>query len=261
MTVPAGTIVSIKGMAVTNVFGERTWVEASGQGSDEDWQRWCMFGINTRGKEQVAADLSLLVLPTVSKIQESDAFESVHLVRDEVANMVWGIETVIPLASGESCSGRSAAFEVARLHRQLTAAVPAPAGLPENEATTRYQVMTSVPENWIPFIPVHIENDTREVQLRRAAMPRIIEGDPDPPLRIRPRTTLLRHGLDFAVPQPLTIHEEEVPRAGARVSQAFQRARWYDGQVFTWFGARKRTGHGEQSSKLKFDQSVAKKPR
>jgi hypothetical protein len=61
---------------------------------------------------------------------------------------------------------------------------PPPAG----EARIRYQIMTSVPENWIPLIPVHVApNDPREVQLQRAAMPRILVGDPDPPVPVRPR--------------------------------------------------------------------------
>ena len=116
--------------------------------------------------------------------------------------------------------------------------------------------MTAVPENWIPFIPVHIENDVREIQLRRAALLRTIEGDTDPPKRVEPRTQLLRQGLDLSVPVGYDLHEEEVPRAGVRVTQSFQRTRWYGGQVFIWLGARKETGRGERSSGLAFDQIV-----
>lgn len=262
ITVPAGTIASIKGLAVTNVFGERTWVEASDRGGDEDWQRWSMFSLNTKGSDEIPADLSLLVLPTVPKIQESQPFETVQMVRDEVANMVWGVETLIPLASGDSRSGRSAAFETRAFHEQLAAAAaPPPPGpaLPENEAVIRYKLMTSVPENWIPFIPVHIEGDHREIQLRRASMPRIIDGGPKPPDPIKPRTTLLRHGLDSLPPVKYNLHEEEVPRAGVQVHQSYQRTRWYDGRVFVWFGARKQTGRGEKTSGLQFDQ-VKPKP-
>ena len=41
ITLPAGTIARIAGMAVTNVFGERFWVQAAGRRIDKDWQRWC----------------------------------------------------------------------------------------------------------------------------------------------------------------------------------------------------------------------------
>jgi hypothetical protein len=257
-TVPAGTIAKVRGMAVTNVFGERIWIEAAGRGLDDDWQRWSMFTLAIHGSDEIPADFSLLVLPSVPKIQEGDPVEAIELVRDEVANMVWGVETRVPLPHGETKIGRGAARETARYHRRLVEEAlggppPAPA-LIENDAAIRYQVMTRVPENWIPFIPVHIENSTREIQLRRAAMPRIIEGDPNPLVKIRPRSALLRHGLEANPAEGYDLHEEEVPRAGIRVTQSFQRTRWYNGGVFLWLGVRKRTGRGERSSGLRFDQ-------
>ena len=88
-----------------------------------------------------------------------------------------------------------------------------------------------------------------------AALPRILEGgDPAGAGRIRPRTGLLRHGLDDG--QPYFVEEEEVPRAGARLRQSFQRTRWYGGRVFTWLGVRKGTGRGEGASGLAFDQLI-----
>jgi hypothetical protein len=55
--------------------------------------------------------------------------------------------------------------------------------------------MRSVPENWIPLIPVHVDASKREIQLQRGAMLRLFEGEADP-APIRPRTSLLRTGLD-----------------------------------------------------------------
>jgi hypothetical protein len=114
-----------------------------------------------------------------------------------------------------------------------------------------------VPEHWIPFIPVHKENDTREIQLQRASMPRIIEGDTRPIEKIKPRTALLSAGLTGTHKTPYFVHEEEVPRAGVRVSQSFQRTRWYGGKIVTWLGVRKQTGRGEGTSGLAFDQLVS----
>lgn len=257
-TVPAGTIAEVRGMSVTNVFGERTWVEAAGRGSDEDWQRWSMYTLATRGSDDVPADLSLVIVPSVPKIQEGEPLESVHLIRDEMANMVWGIETRVALPSGESKRGRRLARDTRRYHRRLIEenAPPGPPPAPpiDNDAAIRYRVMSRVPENWIPFIPVHVENDHREIQLRRGAMLRIVEGDPDPPEPVEPRTDLLREGLDQPAPEGYLLYEEEVSRAGVEAEQSYQRTRWYDGQVFLWFGARKRTGRGERSSGLAFDQ-------
>ena len=263
-TLPMGSIVRIKGMAVTNVFGERTWVEAAGRGPDDDWQRWAMFLVNIKGKGNEAADTSLLLLPTAPKVQEGRPIEEVMLVRDEIANMVWGIEKTIPLPTGEGKPGREAAQEIRvffekDLERRLGAPpVPPPAA---EGAKIRYQVMNTVPEDWTPFIPVHRDGDIREIQLQRAAMPRILEGDPAKPRKVRPRTALLRQGLDEVVAQAYFVHEEEVPRAGVLVTQSFQRTRWRDGSVFIWLGVRKQTGRGEGSSGLAFDRIVDVPPK
>jgi hypothetical protein len=260
LTLPAGSIARIKGLALTNVFGERFWIEPAGSGSDEDWQRWSMFTLNIKGHADLPADLSMLLLPTVPKILESKPVEEIALVRDELANMVWGVETIVPLPDGSSKPGNEAAIE---LRRHLQGLLDKDLGqgviqtTPKKyQASIRYQVMTSVPEHWIPFIPVHVPGDNREIQLQRAAMPRLLEGDPNPPEKVHPRTALMREGLDYSPARAYFLHEEEVPRAGVRVSQSFQRTRWYNGRVFIWLGARKQTGRGEGSSGLAFDQIV-----
>ena len=117
--------------------------------------------------------------------------------------------------------------------------------------------MTSVPENWIPFVPVHVDGDAREIQLQRGAMPRLLEGDPDPPLPVRPLTGILREGLDRSTPAAYLVHEEEVPRAGLLVTQRFRRARWRGGRVVVWYAAQRATGRGEGSSGLAFDRLAA----
>jgi hypothetical protein len=64
----------------------------------------------------------------------------------------------------------------------------------------------------------------------------------------------LRAGIDDLPPRPYFVNEEEVPRSGVRVVQAFRRTRWRDGRAWVWFGARKESGRGERSSGLAFDQ-------
>ena len=49
------------------------------------------------------------------------------------------------------------------------------------------------------------------------------------------------------------LKEEEVPRAGVKVSRTFQRTRWIDGKVFTWLGRQKKAGNGGVNSHLQFD--------
>jgi hypothetical protein len=255
-TVPAGSVVNIRGMAVTNVFGERLWIEGAGSGSDDDWQRWAMFLVSIKGQGHEAADLSLVIPPAAQNVLEGKPLEEIMFARDEMANMVWGVERTIPLPSGEPKSGREAAAETRSFFERESErrlGVP-PQPLPAAPgAKIRYQVMTSVPENWIPMISVHVPGDSRETQLQRAAMLRIIEGDPVK-LPVEPRTSLLRVGLDQTVPEGYFLHEEEVPRAGVRLTQSFQRTRWRDGRAWVWLGVRKQTGRGEGSSGLAFDQ-------
>jgi hypothetical protein len=261
VTLDAGSLVRVRGMALTNVFGERFWIAAAGAGADDAWQRWSMFTLSAKGNEPgQQADTSLLLLPTVPKIQEGPALEEVLLVRDEVANMVWGVEKIISLPTGQCKPGAEAASETLAYHRRLLdewlQANTTTSTAPEPAAPIIYKVMNSVPENWIPFISVHVPGDNRATQLQRAAMPRFLDGDPDPvPEKVRPRTMLLRDGLE--TPKgAYFLHEEEVPRAGAIVSQSYQRTRWTDGRVIVWLGARKQVGRGQGSSGLAFDHLV-----
>ena len=257
VTLPVGSIANVKGLMVTNVFGERTWIDAAGSGQDDTWQRWNMYTLNTRGDLGEPADTSLLLLPTVPKIQEGKPIEEIVLIRDEMANMVWGIEKTIPLPNGESKPGAEAARETLAALTKLAGVGPIVPHIPKAKIT--YRVMNTVPEHWIPFVPVRMDDalDPRQIQLQRAAMPRIIEGDLDPKYqRVRPRTVLLREGRDKLNPKAYYIHEEEVPRTGVQVSQSFQRTRWNFGKVFVWLGVRKQTGRGEGYSNLAFDQIV-----
>jgi hypothetical protein len=260
LTLPAGSISLVKGLTVTNVFGERIWIEPAGSGPDDEWQRWRMFNTSIKGDMNEQADLSLLLLPTVSKVQDGAPLEEIVFIRDEIANMVWGIETTIPMADGNSKRGTEAGFEyfgyLQGLINQANSTAPPDSSPREYKAGIRYQVMNSVPENWIPFVPVHVEGSNREIQLQRGAMPRILKGGPDSPDKVRPRTTLLNEGRENKTKKPYFIFEEEIPRAGCQVSLSFRRTRWYDGRVVTWLGIRKNTGRGEGSSGLAFDQII-----
>ncbi|WP_205048959.1 hypothetical protein [Streptomyces alboflavus] len=63
-------------------------------------------------------------------------------------------------------------------------------------------------------------------------MPSAADGTP-----VRPRTALLREGLDAG--RPYVVNEEEVPRTGTRVTVSFNRARWRDGRVVVWLAAQR----------------------
>lgn len=254
---PAGTLAHVEGLAVTNTFGERFWITAAGTGIEQNWHRWAMFQINSEGLSERQADTSLFIPPVVAKTMDGDPEEEVELARDEVANMVWAIEKTIPSVAGTGRSGKDEGQETVQYHERLVAA--GGGAPPPFQAGIAYLAMTGVPEHFIPFVPVHVPNSVREVQLQRSRMLRIIEGDPLPPEKIPPRTTLVRQGLDEAVKQPYFLHEEEVPRAGIIVSQSFRRTRWTKGEAYVWLGVQKQVGRGERSSGLAFDRIVNSK--
>jgi hypothetical protein len=260
-TVPAGSLVSVQGIAVTTVFGERFWIERAGGAATDAWQRWGLFTIDDRNATPTAPDRSLLMLPTVPKVQDGPLLEEVLMIRDEMANMVWGVEKTIPAADGQGRSGATAGRETREYHERLVNASPAAAApvLLENDARIRYQLMSTVPEHWIPFIAVRANGSQRAADLQRASMPRVIEGDPVRPFaNVKPCTSLLRPGLDTIQLAPFLVPEEEVPRSGARLLLKFRRARGADGRAHVWLAAQKRVGRGEGSGSLSFDALAEK---
>lgn len=250
---PAGTLARVEGMAVTNNFGERFWILADGRGSQDNWHRWAMFQLSSQVPDG-PADTSLFIPPATSSTLGGDSLEEVELARDEVANMVWAIERSIASLTGPGRSGKDEARETLQYQQQLIAAGVTP---PTYAAAIAYLAMTSVPEHWIPFMPVHVPNSVREIQLQRSRMLRIMEGDPNPiPAKVPPRTTLMRQGLDVTPKRAYFLHEEEIPRAGITVSESFRRTRWTKGEAYVWLAVQKQTGRGERSSGLAFDKIV-----
>ncbi len=253
-TTKAGSLCDLKEIVVTDCFGQRTKIESANTGVDNDWKRWSFFGISTKRDEVTEADTRLFLPAVANKILESQPVEAVNFIRDEMANMVWGIEQTIPNGLGEGINGYETALKhVNFIKSQSTLSEPSSL---ENDAKIAYKIANSVPENWIPFIAVKKDtsNLSRQIKLQRAAMPRYVEGI-DANTRIRPRTLLLSEEYDSTTQDwnPYFIHEEEVPRAGAIVKSTWQRTRTESGKVVTWYGRRKTTGKGEGSSNLAFD--------
>lgn len=255
LATPAGSLSEIKALVVTDVFGQRTLVRAASRSTGDDApdaQRWRMFTLTAVG-ERRRADERLFLPPAVGSSLEGPAVESVNFLRDEMANMVWAVESTIPDDLGGGMNGYEAATALLDfIRRRAPAPAPDP-GRVENDARISYRLATTVPENWIPFIPVHLPGSTREIQLQRAAMPRVVVGLP--PAAVAPRGRILRPA-DRA---QYFVHEEEVSRAGAVVTRSFLRARWHGGATRLWLGRRKENGRGEGSSGLRFDQIVEKK--
>ncbi len=168
-----GTLGDVQGVVVTDVFGVRTLIQPAADMAGDERKRWGMYYLNTTEGDRI--DTRLFLSPTVGKIQESAPLERVILARDEMANMVWGIEEVIPSCVRGGANGYEAATDLESYFLAQAPPSPEPRVI-DTGAAIQYKLGTRVPENWIPFIPVHNPGSNREIRLQRAAMPRLIPG-------------------------------------------------------------------------------------
>ena len=123
--------------------------------------------------------------------------------------------------------------------------MPEPPPASGDEDALRYELATTVPDNWIPFQPVRINPSLPAVKLKRSAA---LLDEGGAPGYSRPLGRILEPDKpDFS------LFEEEVPRSGARVTRGYQYARWVDGSTVLWMGRRKGAGRGEGSSGLRYD--------
>jgi hypothetical protein len=227
MELDVGSFTRTQGILVTDVFGDQTLVRPADRGRDSDWQRWSMFRLNGDSDSSPG----LLLAPSLTATVKAPPMELVQFLRDEMANMVWAVESRVMSRLGE-------AFDPG-------IGSPTPAAPPPTTAPSRYQMGTDVPPNWRPFLPTHLPGSTRSIRLQRARLP-------NQPLQTA--------GEILHVPGPYFVAEEEVPRAGRTIDRAFKRARWIDGTTFLWIGRHAITGRGEGSSGLVFDQVVETGP-
>lgn len=337
--VALGSLARVDQLNVYNVFGEKVEIEPARKVAGDALARFEMFTLSSHlehdapglgvSAEEESSTRPLLFVPPVSGYRmESKPIDEVLFVRDEGANMVWGIEKWVQNGIGKAIDGFDAQRE--RLERanaveesilnaliddveqqlqsdsltederavllkqkrlaqaRLEELKPFEISTPSQDDVPRFRLASTVPENWIPFIPqqrhsVHfglLRPKHIGVQFRRAKMlrntdhakldsteltPAILENAATN-LGLPPDTFtwMAEAPNDEAVPSLsrllalnehalLWLDEEAVPRAGLRVQLTKQRARWIDGSTHVWVGRKVLTGAGEGASGLKFD--------
>ena len=225
---PVGALFRSSRISVRDTFGVVTEITAS---REHDGAPWSLF--------QVTGADGFLLAPTIVSPLGGNPIEQVALMRDEMANVAWAVESRV---AGVSGAGYDRGDESSR--RSASQALDGPIAA----AQLAYRLTTDVPEHWVPLVPVAAEGSTVAapvIDLQRAVLLRTdAEGVQR---RIEPR------GVVLGGSAPLRIAEEEVPREGAIIERAFQYARWFDGRTIVWLGRRKRVGRGEGSSGLRFD--------
>jgi hypothetical protein len=229
LAVPVGCQVVVNSLSVLDTFGIPTPIPHYAA-ADKSLSGWRMFSLDATGPMMTSlnaalAALNLLVLtPGGINILDSAAIEDVLLLRDEPAEMAWGVERTVVGVSGRP-TDRALAWR--------TTQPPIPP--PSSTAMAAYRLGSTVPNYWIPFLPVSIDNVP--LQLRRGRLPIAATGPA---------------GLMLSYPNQ-TMFFEELPREGIHLERRYRYARGLDGSTYVWIGRLRSTGTGEGRSGLRFD--------
>ena len=281
-----GKYLTVKSIQIRDSFGIPTTVKRRAGNEPESnnvsfGQRWQMYTNAPADIDTGQQADGLLFPPSLISTQEGETIEEVSLLRDEMANMVWGVEQRADDGCGSTLDTNLLAAKVKDFieegNREILDSATYKVSKDEDgnvdihtddrKAALRYVVQTSVPLNWIPFVPQHLENEKgyedflggREVILRRGKMPLAVlkEGTKDELpqyLPVRPLTSILRKGIEGSKEKPLFINEEEVQGVGTVLRKNCQRSRWLKGETYNWMGYYKQIRNTQGVSGLEFDK-------
>jgi hypothetical protein len=236
-----GSICSVHSLVIVDTFGQQTLIPHYAE-VDGASGRWHLYrnSVDPRFPDVSAQSPSRLFLaPTLAGNLTGRPIEEVLLLRDELANLAFAVERIVEGAAGRALNR----FEQSqRVQTPLGADGDGAALAGASSTPFRYRLTTEIPDHWIPLLPVQDET-RRSIRFKRGRLFAPTGGTtrPDP------------HGRVLEPGRPLSLFEEEVPRTGARITRAWQLARWIDGSTHLWVGRRKQPGRGEGSSGLRFD--------
>jgi hypothetical protein len=242
LTLPVGSVAQIDELRIFDTFnlevpdgwgpeGEPGFVVPPADAIDNAWR---MYRISQR--DSVAIGDYFFLPPSMARSLESEPIEAVSLIRDEIANLAWGIESTVPGAAGYPADREDL------WRRTLDSPFPAS---DDGEGVFDYTLSSDVPDFWYPLVPQDAGGvSSPVVELVRGS---VLEGPGQ--VQSSPVGEFLNNMSSDRTPIP----EEEVPRAGVELSRTFQMARWHDGSTVLWQGRRRSTGRGEGASHLRFD--------
>jgi hypothetical protein len=263
LSVPRGSLVWIRKVSVTDVFGRTTEVQAADldarpvDAADlpaRGTQRFSLFrpayapnvaaggGLEDRVFEKLPRLADFLVVPpgVGPHTMVGPRLEELRLLRDEDANLVWGLEHTVQDHWGRAVAGRD--YHAHQPGRGDDAPLPEVSST-NDSGPLRYRARTPVPAHWTPFVAQRLRGD--QIRLRRASL--WSESSAPRPIRGRLLEEIGEGG---------EINEEIVPRSGLRVARELRRARDVDGNIVTWVQRVVGTGSGEGSSGLRFDLAL-----
>lgn len=198
-------------VAVTDVFGDVTVAHPPAG-------RWNLFRLDSSGTPVTLSNLFMTGAP--AEAMDGPPLEEVHLLADEVANVAWAVERLVPDAIG----------------RAITASGP-PAPQPDAAPTGLVWTLAppSPPGNWFPLLPTTIG---------RLALGALWSARTQRPAgRVLDELRASR--------QPL--HQSEVPPEGAQLTRRWQSARAIDGTLHFWIGRNKAPRLTDTAPAVRFD--------
>lgn len=255
--VPVGSVCAVQSLQVTDVFGRRYAIQPAGAGQlaeanagvriDNDETRWRLFAQTDPAHAGPATAPQLYVPATALSPLVSRPVEQVSFRREEATNLVWAVESIVSDGFAGGLDGADAAAQVVETLRRLVPAASPAAGAAG--PAYAYQLAGSVPENWLPFVPISDEATGLTV-LEQGALLRQGFDPAGPDAVVQPRTALLQLHPNA----PYRLHEHEIPPTGVRVDGNCYRVRWYDGRTVLWLGRRRATAQPGGSSGMAFDR-------
>ena len=248
LTLPVGSLTSIDSLVVTDAFGLRTLLRPIGDRSlpDPHWSMWQMAYTHREGLATVpGVERNLFFLaPSLGDALAGPALEDVLFMRDETANLAWGIERTVESPVETASALNPSPAEDADPRAPAGSATETGVDTGDGGVPSRYRLATTVPSNWVPLVPVEVTLADGHVA-ERLQVGAVLQ--PDGSQRVQQARTEL-----LAVPD-LLLFDEEVPREGVRITQSRRLARWLDGSTWLWAARSVRIGRGEGSSGLRFD--------
>jgi hypothetical protein len=236
LSLPVGTVCEIDQLIVADTFGG-TWSIPSVGAVDGAAEGFKLFTHATTaaaagGPPPAQPPQLLLVPPTARTARAGRPLELVRFVRDEPAEMAWGIEETVRGGAGRPVQRIEWQRELTQAELDRTPPPP-PAGDP----SLTYRVVTPPPAWWLPLVPEQTSTTAFALRVRE-----LVDGAgrPQPPIG------------RLLVPDAL-LADEEVPRTGVEAQRVVRRARWLGGRTSVWLARRASPGRVEGSSGLTWD--------
>jgi len=231
-----GTLSRVTLLVVSDTFGQRTFIRPTESLNSPGQRPWSMFKISAG----TAHSDFLFFPPTLGLFTDAPALDDVFFLRDEMAAMAWAVEHKVQGAMDAPLDGDESYHQ-----RQDSGTAPGLGTSGQPGPAISYRLETTVPENWIPLVPIQAPD--LSLYFRRGT---IVRPTPQGLVHIPAHTVLLDPG------RPFFVKDQTIPRDGREVKRSFRRTRWSDGSTYVWLARKSDVGSGPGWSGLAFDVIV-----